>query len=494
MRRTLNVWRERVLRPLGRLGVRSRVTVMFGLGALILSIVMGSLSYFTVRHLLVSDQVSAAYRQAYVIAAQVRNGLRSHTPLQTVVDALYTPPGSNSVVYSGGKWEAFYLGGKSSLPGGLRALVLHGVPAAQTFSLSGSPGVAVGVPVPSVHADFFLVDSLADLSHTLRVLGLTLAAAGVVTTVLGAVVGRWAAGRSLRPLSAVSHAAVAIAEGRLHTRLPSAGSDADLEGLTRSFNRMVDGIQERIEREARFTSDVSHELRSPLTTLGTSLAVLEAHAQDLSPPARRALHLLAADLRRFEQMVRDLLEISRSDAGPTDVFFEHVRAGELVRQSVAAHRHSRGRSSNGHAPTVEVAGEVAGELLEVDKRRFERIMANLLDNADLYGGGATRVLAMRGAPCADGRSSLRVCVEDRGPGVDPSERTKVFERFYRGHAAGQRGSGTGSGLGLALVADHVRQHGGSAWVESAADGGARFVVELPLSPDGDASIDDGSGV
>ncbi len=448
---------------------------MVGLGALLLSVTMGCLSYFTVRHFLVSDQVSAANRQAYVIAAQVRNGLRSHASLAAVVDALYTPSGSNSIVYSHGTWEAFYLGGKSSLPLGLRSLVLHGTPAFQTYSLQGTPAVAVGIPLPSVDASFFAVDSLGDLAHTLRVLALTLVAAGVITTVLGAAVGRWASGRSLRPLTAVSQAAVAIAGGRLGTRLAPIEHDPDLEGLARSFNSMVDQLQERIERETRFNSDVSHELRSPLTTLVTSLSVLEADASGLSERGRRALELLGADLRRFQRLVDDLLEISRTDAGSSDLFLEEVRAGELVTRSVAAHA----ATGNGRRPEVTVDPEVAEAILAVDKRRFERVVANLLDNAAHYGGGATAVRASAGADPQ--HPSVRVAVDDHGPGVPPGERRRVFERFYRGQAAGQRGAGTGSGLGLALVADHVRLQGGTTWVEEAPGGGARFVVELPVA-------------
>jgi len=147
-----------------------------------------------------------------------------------------------------------------------------------------------------VHATYFAVFDLGDLSHTLRVLALALMTAGIITTILGAAVGSSASARSLRPLTGVSRAAVAIAGGRLDTRLPAATGDPDLAGLTTSFNRMVDQLQERIEREARFTSDVSHELRSPLTTLSASLDVLESHADELSPRARHALDLDAAAL------------------------------------------------------------------------------------------------------------------------------------------------------------------------------------------------------
>ena len=191
----------------------------------------------------------------------------------------------------------------------------------------GQPQIVVGVPIPSVHAAYYQVFSLSDLAHTLGVLEVTLIVAGVVTTLLGAALGRFASRRLLRPLAGVSRAAVAIAGGQLDTRLAPETNDPDLEGLTTSFNTMVDEIQARIEREARFNSDVSHELRSPLTTLSASLEVLEADNDNLPPRAQRALELLGDDLRRFQRMVGNLLEMSRADAGSIDVFLEEVNAG-----------------------------------------------------------------------------------------------------------------------------------------------------------------------
>ena len=239
---------------------------------------------------------------------------------------------------------------------------------------------------------------------------------------------------------------------------------------------MTDVLQERIEHEVRFTSDVSHELRSPLTTLVTALGVLESHRDEIPERSRHALDLLTAELRRFRRMVDDLLEISR---------VEH-----RVRRAVA--RGGRGgragpprrcRGGAGDVP-VEVDPAVAGVRLPVDKRRIERVVTNLVANASQYAGGVTRV-AVEPAPGA-----VRLVVADHGPGVLPAERERVFERFYRGQSAGQRGATEGTGLGLSLVAEHVRLHGGRVWVECDADGENRFVVELPLSGDVTAGDDD----
>ncbi len=464
-----------------RLGLRARVTGLFAFGALLLSLLMGGLAFFTTSHFLVSDQVNAAITKTGVEAITLQTALISHPrpSIKSVLADIDSSSGSQSVLlYQGNEYLSTFTLSSASLPPDLLKLVRSGTPATQNFVLDGNPQVAVGIPLPAANARYFAIFDLTDLDHTLHVLALALALGGLITTMLGGVIGRLASGRSLRPLTAVSRAAVAIARGDLDTRLRATTEDPDLTGLTQSFNMMVDQLQERIERDARFTSDVSHELRSPLTTLSNSLNVLEAHADELTPRAQRALELLGADLRRFERMVAELLEISRTDTSAADVSLEYVDAGELVRQSVAAG--TRTVSQSVPPPIVWVDPVLDGAILSVDKRRFERIMANLLENAALYGGGATRVAAEHG-PDRRGQATVVVAVEDHGPGVALGERRRIFERFYRGQASGRRGVSTGTGLGLALVAEHVRLMGGLVGIEDAPGGGARFTVELPVT-------------
>ena len=321
-----------------KLGIGARITAVFGLGALILSILMGGLSYFTVRHFLLAGRESAAQHQAFNNAVLVRSDLLQGTKPQKYVSLLASiDSGSDahSVLYHHSKAYESSLSVSASIPVQLRKDVLAGTAATQTYRTpDGTAEIGVGVPIPSVHAFYFEVFDLSDLDHTLRVLGLTLFVAGVVTTLLGTGLGRFASVRSLRPLTDVSRAASAIAGGDLDTRLDTDAADPDLEGLTNSFNAMVDQLQERIEREARFNSDVSHELRSPLTTLAAALEVLEADRDDLPVRSQAALQLLSDDLRRFQRMVGDLLEMSRADAGSVDIFLEEVNVSELVQRSV----------------------------------------------------------------------------------------------------------------------------------------------------------------
>jgi len=173
--------------------------------------------------------------------------------------------------------------------------------------------------------------------------------------------------------------------------------------------------------------------------------------------------VVVGQVRRFNDMVIDLLELSRIDANATDINREPVDIVELCDRvsqrygygelPIEVHRRARRRAS-------------------IDRVRFERILGNLLDNATNHGDGPTRI-AIEPSPI---KRCVQLVVEDAGPGVATGERTRIFERFARGSAARNR---IGTGLGLALVAEHARTLGGEAWVEDRPGGGARFVVRLP---------------
>ena len=460
------------LRPLRhRLGLRSRVTTAFALGALALSSALAGTTYFVVRASIVNQQLSALQHQALANAVLLRGELRVPTAyIPALITTLDSGPNTGSLIYSMNSWYPSSLTlSPRQLPSALRARVLAGLPARQVVRLAGSEQLVVGVPIPpenssrTGNAAYFEIFDLSGLVQTLHILLVALTIAALITTIAGAIVGRWAAGRTLRPLHETTRAALAIAGGRLGTRLESADF-ADLAPLASAFNQMVDQLQERIEREARFTSDVNHELRSPLTTLANSLSVLEARRDELPPKARQALDLLGAEVRRFRRLVDELLEISRFDATPGDLARDEVAVGALVEHTVQA--------TNTNVP-IQFAPGVASRHILVDKRRFERIFANLFENAQRYAGNATLLSVEDHGP------SVRFLVEDAGPGIAPEERDRVFERFSRGSTGRRRGLGDGTGLGLAIVAQHAHQHGGRVWVEERPGGGARFIVELP---------------
>ena len=388
----------------------------------------------------------------------------------TLLSSLQLTTGSRPLLHYGNRWFTVTAEvSQDAVPGELQNEVIdQQTPARMSYSLKGTPELAVGIPLPAVQAEYFELVDLTDLNNTLESLGFSLLGAGALTTLAGAGLGLWASRRALRPLAAVSQAAEAIAGGRLDTRL-EATADPDLGVLALSFNDMARALQDRIERDARFASDVSHELRSPLMTLSAAVDVLDTRREELTERACSALDLLAAEVGRFQSLVEDLLEISRYDAGAVRLELDEVRLAEFVMQAVAASSH------DGVVP-VEVDSELAGVVVQADKRRLVRVIANLLDNAGKYGDGATSVSLRR----VD--DAVQIAIEDEGPGIAEDDRSRVFDRFARGGGAGRRGSGEGVGLGLALVAEHVRLHGGRVWVEDRPDGrgGARFVIELPV--------------
>lgn len=451
---------------LRRVGLRTRVTLAFALGALLLSATLAGITYELARSYLLRQREESVLSQAYVNAHLVKSSLRSPQPdVPTLLASLELPSASHPVLAHEGAWFGSSVAvGRDSIPAELRRLVLGGTPARQRFVLDGAAQIVVGVPLPAVDGAYFEVFPLAELNRTLDVLHSSLVVAAAATTVAGAVVGRWATRRVLLPVAQVSAAAAAIAGGGLDVRLDEHG-DKELSSMAQSFNRMTDTLQARIRRDARFASDVSHELRSPLTTLAASLQVLTARRDEMPERARQALDLLAAEVGRFERLVGDLLEISRMDAGVDDLAFEEVALGELVLHAV--------RSGRSGTVPVEIEATAASAVVRADKRRLERVVANLVENAQRHGGGVARV-SVEGAP-----SGARLAVEDFGPGIPPDDRERVFERFARGDAAGRRGEGDGTGLGLSLVQEHVRLHGGRVWAEDRPGGGARFVVELP---------------
>jgi two-component system, OmpR family, sensor histidine kinase MtrB len=457
-----------------RMGLRARITIAFAVGALIMSAVLAGATLGLTRQNLLDQRESNATARTYQNAEAVSRQLPAVQGAEgpqgdpaAVLGSLQTPNGSNPVLLSNGRWYPLNPEfGEDVIPASLRDLVRQGQPARMRFDHGGTTELAVGVPLPSLDGAYFEIVSLDELEQTLESISISLLAASLLSTLAGAAVGWWAARRVLRPLRGIGEAAQAIATGRLDTRV-EASDDADLAPLADSFNEMAVALEERIERDARFASNVSHELRSPLMTLAASIEVLENQRDDMPDRAKAALDLIVADAERFRQLVEDLLEISRFDAGVMHLDLEEVRVDELVLQAVAA--------STDVDVTVDIDSDLAGVVVRADKRRLSRVIANLLDNAAKYGKGASRV-ELRRAPDA-----VLIAVEDDGPGVPPEDRENIFLRFNRGTSAGHRRGIDGVGLGLALVAEHIRLHGGSVWVEERGEDqpGARFVIELP---------------
>lgn len=453
-----------------RLSLRWRVALAFGLGALLLTGLFAVVTWNLASSYMLRQREALAAQQAEVNVRLVDDALRAGSGgLDDLLQGLSTETETTVLLKRPDGWlTSGRQIGPEALPGPLLELATTGVPARQRLRVAGVPVLAVTLPVFSPDTAYVELFPLSQLDRTFRFLGAVLAAGVVTGALLGVALGGWASKRALRPLTELTRTASRVAGGDLRARLPDQ-DDPDLAPLAATFNRTAAALEQRILRDARFASDVSHELRSPLTTMANAAAVLDRRRAEVTGVAGRALDLLLGEIGRFQRMVIDLIEISRDDQqGAVDEQRaadegEAVDLADLVGNVVAARPPPR--------PELEV--DDPGPIVQGDRRRLDRAVANLLDNAERYGGGAVRVAVLRHG----GR--VRVEVDDAGPGVPAEFREQVFERFARGAAAGRRGGDGGSGLGLALVAQHARHHGGSAWVEDRPGGGARFVVELP---------------
>lgn len=444
-----------------RWGLRASVTVSFAAGALLLSVVLAAGAYFVVRHYLVEQRERTATRQAFADASFVRDGLlTSGAQVSDVLGNAAPPADTDILVHRYGRWFSSSLQADAHhVPRTVRDSVQQGS-ATVWWGRSGGPVIVVGVPLSAVDAEVYEISRPSELSSTLSTLGGVLAVFALVTTIGGALLGRAAARRVVAPLDDVARAATQISVGDLTTRLPPT-DDPDLAAIIGSFNAMVEALDERIARDARFAADISHELRSPLTTLVTSVDLLQRRQDELSPRSRQALDLIVTELERFQRSLEDLLELGRLDAGVAHRSLSEVDLRELVRYALDA----------GHRD-VPLRLPEAPLVVRVDKQQLSRALLNLFDNADLHGGGLTAVTAE-----VVGEHAL-VSVDDAGPGVPQAERERIFERFVR---AGSRGSRRGTGLGLSIVAETVQSLGGNVGCTDAPGGGARFVVRLPLA-------------
>jgi signal transduction histidine kinase len=452
-----------------RLPLRTKVSVFFGLLALVTTVSLSIVTHTFARTFMLDQRKIEAQQDAISNARDVLRQLRGTGPEEVTgwFQAEIQPTADDGFNYaqSGIDILAADVLAPEKFPPELKAVVAEGVAGLQRFSYEGELFLGVGIPLPEVDTDYFEAFPLDDTQEDLRILFFALAIGSTVITLLATAAGVWSSRSMLRPLERIARAAGKIAAGDLGTRV-AAERDPDLVPIVDSFNGMADAVEARVEREVRFTSDVSHELRSPITALAAATDVLERRSVEFPERAQQAVGVIVSQVRRFDSMVLDLLELSRIDAGAADLHLETADIVELCRRIAD------------HAGLTDLPIEIepgAASHVRVDRVRFERILANLLDNARQHGNGPLRI-AVEDAP----RPFVDLVVEDAGPGVTDDERERIFERFARGKASRHR---VGTGLGLALVDEHAAAHGGSAWVEDRPGGGARFVVRLPTASD-----------
>ncbi|MFJ4232801.1 MtrAB system histidine kinase MtrB [Cellulosimicrobium cellulans] len=340
------------------------------------------------------------------------------------------------------------------------------------------PGIVVGstveVPVAGTYELYYLYDLEAD-QETLRFLQSVLLVGALVLLALLVGITALVTRQAVLPVRQAATVAERLADGRLDERLPVKGHD-EMASLAHSFNEMARSLQDQIGRmeelsmlQRRFVSDVSHELRTPLTTIRMASEVLHSSREDFDPVSKRSTELLQTQLDRFEDLLADLLEISRFDAGAAVLDAERRDLRDVVNAAV-----------DHAAPLAERKGVWLSVHLgdepvtaDVDPRRVERIVRNLVVNAIEHAEERPVEITVEG----DGHA-VAVAVRDHGVGMTADEVQHVFDRFWRADPARARTTG-GTGLGLAISLEDAHLHGG--WLEAwgRPGRGASFRLTLP---------------
>ena len=342
----------------------------------------------------------------------------------------------------------------------------------------GVPGLIVGAPlsIPTVGPyELYYLFPLSQEQATLTLLRGSVVGTGVLLRVLLACVAWVVTRQVVVPVRAAARTSTRLADGHLSERMKVQGSD-DLARLAMSFNAMADSLAKQIRQleelsrvQQRFVSDVSHELRTPLTTIRMAADVVYDDREVLDSPTARAVELLQTQLDRFEELLVDLLEISRFDAGAAVLEAERVDLVDLVTQT--AQQADLLAQRSGVPVRIKHWGQDC--IAECDARRVHRIVRNLIENAIEHGND--RGVDVQVA-CND--SAVSVTVRDFGVGLRPGESSLVFNRFWRADPARARTTG-GTGLGLSIALEDARLHGG--WLEAwgAPGRGACFRLTIP---------------
>jgi signal transduction histidine kinase len=270
---------------------------------------------------------------------------------------------------------------------------------------------------------------------------------------------------ALRPVEALRRRAEAVTAGEPAV-LPVPPSDDEISRLAVTLNDMLARLQAAFEHERRFVADASHELRTPLALLQTELD-LALRRPRTHEELEKALGSAAEETQRLVRLAEDLLLIARADQGPLPISREEVDADELL-ADVASRFATRAQILGREVRVVS-----GGLRLDVDPLRVEQALANLLDNALVYGEGIVELRAV------DTGKQVELHALDEGRGFSEQFRERAFDRFSRADEA--RSSG-GSGLGLSIVELVARAHGGRVGVRNRADGGADVWLSLPRAP------------
>ena len=416
------------------------------------------------RGALASLKASAAGAGATNVALLRSEGSTASLRINQIEDeqmrGLITPQMREAVAQGGAQWQSV----------GIRA----------SDSDKVSPGILVGtqvqLPRAGTHELYILYSLAADqrqVDVVLRVLVLS-----ALPIIVALPIGVFALlHRLLLPVRLTVSAATKAAEGDLDVRVEVHGAD-EMAALGRAFNAMTSSLQDTISRydelaklQQRFVSDVSHELRTPLTTIRMADEIVWDNREDLPPHARRSAELLHDQTERMEQMLADLLEISRYDAASALLDAEEHDLRPIITRVVEGCTELAQRQ--GVTVVVKAPERVAAE---IDERRIERVIRNLVVNAIEHADGTDVTIQV-----ASTDTDVACRVRDRGVGMTQEVADHVFDRFYRADTARARTTG-GTGLGLAIATEDVAIHGGRLQAYGEPGKGASFLMTLPKHP------------
>ncbi|MBP0461664.1 MtrAB system histidine kinase MtrB [Streptomyces montanisoli] len=380
----------------------------------------------------------------------------------------------------------------SSIPDDLRRAVASGTGEFKTYGKikytdaskdrKPEPALIIGKRLNDVDRhpyELYYLFPLTQEEQSLNLVKRTLATAGLFVVVLLGAIAWLVVRQVVTPVRMAAGIAERLSTGLLHERMKVTGED-DIARLGEAFNKMAHSLQLKIQQleelsrmQRRFVSDVSHELRTPLTTVRMAADVIHEGREDFDPATSRSAELLVGQIDRFESLLADLLEISRFDAGAAALEAEPIDLREVVRRVIDAAAPLAERKGT----AVRVVGDEQPVIAEVDARRVERVLRNLVVNAVEHGEGRDVVVRLGAAGGA-----VAVAVRDYGVGLKPGEATRVFNRFWRADPARARTTG-GTGLGLSIAVEDARLHGGwlQAWGEPG--GGSQFRLTLPRTAD-----------
>ncbi|MFI6939506.1 ATP-binding protein [Streptomyces sp. NPDC050418] len=493
-------WGRRVAAKLRFTSLRLRLVVVFGLVALTAAVSASGIAYWLNREALLTRTQDAALKD---FQSEMQNRAArlpadpGQTALQDAAGLMARSSQQYSVILIAEGPDGKEVSAKAGMPaksGVPATFSLADVPAAlqdavnepqqaasggeatyrmfwQRTQLDGTPYLVGGTRVLGDGPTGYMLKSLAPEQKDLSSLAWSLGIATTLALIGAALLAQAAATTVLKPVHRLGVAARRLGEGKLDTRLRVSGTD-ELAELSRTFNRTAESLEKKVadmsareESSRRFVADMSHELRTPLTAITAVTEVLEEEEDSLDPMIAPAVRLVVSETRRLNDLVENLMEVTRFDAGTARLVLDHVDLADQITACIDA---------RAWLDAVDLDAE-RGIMARLDPRRLDVILANLIGNALKHGGSPVRVSVR--TELLEGEDGIVISVRDHGPGIPEEVLPHVFDRFYKASASRPRSEGSGLGLSIALENAHI--HGGEITAANSPDGGAVFTLRLP---------------